>query len=71
MTQFSGTENREDQFAALLFYWVFQFQDEAASLVFGNVPVEDSAKDVAHMASSVQASFQSLKIYSLVVLLLL
>lgn len=71
MTQFNETENREDQFAALLFYWVFQFQDKAASLVFSNVPVENSAKNVARVASSVQAGFQLLKIYSLVVLLLL
>lgn len=72
MTQFSGTENREEKFSALLFCWgFFHFQDEAASLVFRNVSVEDSAKDAADGASSVQASFQSLKIHSLVVLLLL
>lgn len=52
----------------------FQFQDcqdEAGSLVLSNVSVEDSAKDAADVASSVEASFQSLKRYSLVVLLLL
>lgn len=71
MTQFSGTENREDRFAALLFCWVFQFQDEAACLAFSNVSVEDSVNDAADVVSSAQASFQSLKIHSLVVLLLL
>lgn len=39
--------------------------------MLSNVSVEDSAKDAADVASSVQASFQSLKRHSLVVLLLL
>lgn len=56
MTQFSGTENREDQFAASLFFWgFFQFQDEAGSLVLSNVSVEDSAKDAA---DALEATFQ-------------
>lgn len=80
MTQLSRSENREDQFAALLFWVFFNFKMKqplnscemrCTSLASSNMSVWDSAKGAVNVTSSVQASFQSLKIYSVVVLLLL
>lgn len=66
-----GLKTERTDLLPCYFVGFFQFQDEAACLAFSNVSVEDSVNDTADVVSSAQASFQSLKIHSLVVLLLL
>lgn len=66
-----GLKTERTNLLPCYFVGFFQFQDEAASLAFSNMSVEDSVNHAADVVSSAQASFQSLKIHSLVVLLLL
>jgi len=77
MTQLCWSENSEDQFAASLFCVFFNSKTKQPlnsceiRRTSSKPSVQDSAKGIVNAASGVQASFQSLKVYSVVVLLLL